>query len=55
MITANLGIRPGTLDWKEAMAKVDFELASLYNGYDYKNVVLDDAALRIGELAGNYG
>ena len=34
------------------MAKVDFELASLYyNGYDYKNVVLD-AALKDRELAG---
>ncbi len=38
------------------MAKVDFELASLYyNGYDYKNVILD-AALKDQELTkGNYG
>lgn len=34
------------------MAKVDFELASLYyNGYDYKNVILD-AALKDQELTG---
>ena len=39
-ITANLLASGRGLDWKEAMAKVDFELASLYyNGYDYKNVV----------------
>ena len=51
-ITANLLASGRGLDWKEAMAKVDFELASLYyNGYDYKNVILD-AALKDQELTG---
>ncbi|MFR5659320.1 MAG: hypothetical protein ACLUDU_15710, partial [Butyricimonas faecihominis] len=51
-ITANLLASGRGLDWKEAMAKVDFELTSLYyNGYDYKNVVLD-AALKDRELTG---
>ena len=51
-ITANLLASGRGLDWKEAMAKVDFELISLYyNGYDYKNVALD-AALKERELTG---
>lgn len=51
-ITANLLASGRGFDWKEAMAKVDFELASLYyNGYDYKNVILD-AALKDQELTG---
>lgn len=51
-ITANLLASGRGLDWKEAIAKVDFELASLYyNGYDYKNIILD-AALKDRELTG---
>ncbi len=51
-ITAHLLASGRGLDWKEMIAKVDVGLDSLfYNGYDYKNIVLD-AALKDRELTG---
>mgnify|MGYP005761365907 CR=1 FL=1 len=52
VITANLFASGRGVDWKEMVAKVDFELVSLfYNGYDYKNVILD-ATLKNREVTG---